>query len=276
MAEILAMKRAEPDKQPLGPVWVRMEKRVLRVTLANPPANALSLATMAALQDALDAARNDDAVRVVVIAASGGLFCAGHDLKEMTARRIDSDGGRVFFEETFATCSRLMKSIVGHPKPVIAEVDGIATAAGCQLVASCDLAIATDKATFGVNGIDVGLFCTTPGVALARGMKPKHAMEMLLTGEMIEASQAREFGLVNRVVPREYLTQVVNKYAEAIAAKPASAISLGKEAFYAQAEMSLADAYDYASRRIVENMMFGAAKEGIGAFLAKRKPEWAE
>ena len=213
-------------------------------------------------------------MRVIVLAASGKVFSAGHDLKEMTARRADADHGRAFFEETFAVCSRLMQSIVRHPKPVIAEVDGIATAAGCQLVASCDLAIASDQATFGVNGINVGLFCTTPGVALVRGLKPKHAMEMLLTGEMIDAATAREFGLVNRVVPREYLTQVVTKYAQTIASKSPSTLKIGKEAFYRQAEMGLGEAYDYASRVMVENMLARDAEEGIGAFIDKRKPEW--
>ena len=192
----------------------------------------------------------------------------------MNARRTDADRGKAFFEETFAVCSRLMQSIVRHPKPVIAEVDGIATAAGCQLVASCDLAIASDQATFGVNGINVGLFCTTPGVALVRGLKPKHAMEMLLTGEMIDASTAKDFGLVNRVVPREYLTQIVMKYAQTIASKSPLTLKIGKEAFYRQAEMGLADAYDYASRVMVENMLARDAEEGIGAFIDKRKPEW--
>lgn len=270
MAEIVALKRAEPE----GPVISTRSGGVMRLVLSNPPANALSLTTMKALQGELDLAADDKAVRVVVIAASGKLFSAGHDLKEMTARRSDADGGKAFFEETFAICSTLMQSIVHHPKPVIAEVDGIATAAGCQLVASCDLAIASDKSTFGVNGIDVGLFCTTPGVALVRGLKPKHAMEMLLTGEMVDVSTAREFGLINRVVPREYLTQVVMKYAQAIANKSPSAVRAGKQAFYAQAEMSLAEAYDHASRVMVDNMLGHDAKEGIGAFIDKRKPEW--
>ncbi|MEW9805384.1 enoyl-CoA hydratase [Mesorhizobium marinum] len=247
---------------------------ILRITLDNPPANLLSLEVMRDMQAGLDRARDDSAVRVVVIAAAGKMFCAGHDLKQMTARRADADGGRAYFEETFATCSRLMQSIVRHPKPVIAEVDGIATAAGCQLVASCDLAVASDHATFGVNGINVGLFCTTPGVALVRGLKPKHAMEMLLTGEMVDAAAAKEFGLVNRVVPREYLGQVVAKYARTIASKSPSTLALGKEAFYRQAEMGLADAYDYASRVMVENLLGGDAREGISAFIEKRKPEW--
>jgi enoyl-CoA hydratase/carnithine racemase len=272
MAEILALRRAEPE----GPVIAEQSGGMLSLTLANPPANALSLATMAALQAEFDRARDDKTVRVVVLAALGKVFSGGHDLKEMTAHRDDSDGGKGFFAETFATCSRLMQSIVALPKPVIAQVDGIATAAGCQLVATCDLAIASDQATFGVNGIDVGLFCTTPGVALARGLKPKHAMEMLLTGEMVDAATAREFGLVNRVVPREYLTQVVNKYAQTIATKSPSALRVGKEAFYAQAQMGLSEAYDYASRVMVDNMLAGDAKEGIGAFIEKRKPAWGE
>src|SRR5690606_21144589 len=161
------------------------------------------------------------------------------------------------------------------PQPVIAAVDGIATAAGCQIVASCDLAIATDRSRFGVNGIDVGLFCTTPAVALSRKVKPKHAMEMLLTGEMIDAATAREFGLVNRVVPPEYLGQIVGKYADTIAAKSPTAVRMGKEAFYRQAEMGLADAYDYAAGVMVENMLARDAVEGIDAFIGKRKPQWS-
>jgi enoyl-CoA hydratase/carnithine racemase len=269
MAEVVAIKRA-----PEGPVHSTFDNGVLRLALANPPANALSLGTMAALQTALDGAAADRSVRVIVIAATGKLFCAGHDLKEMASHRVDPDGGKAFFEKTFDACSRMMLSIARHPRPVIAEVDGIATAAGCQLVATCDLAIASDKSTFGVNGIDVGLFCSTPGVALARGLKPKHAMEMLLTGEMVDAATAREFGLVNRVVPPEYLTQVVKKYAQTIAAKSPSTVRLGKETFYRQAAMGLEEAYDHASRVMVENMLAADACEGIGAFIAKRKPEW--
>src|SRR3954447_23736611 len=191
------------------PIGTEQHGAVLRLTLNDPPANALSIAVMEALHAELDAARDDNDIRVIVIAASGKLFSAGHDLKEMTAHRPDADGGEAFFERTFATCSRLMQSIVALPKPVIAEVDGIATAAGCQLVASCDLAIASDRSRFGVNGIDVGLFCSTPAVALTRSITMKRAMEMLLTGEMIDAAAAREFGLINRVVPAEALTETV-------------------------------------------------------------------
>lgn len=271
MAEILAMKQAGIE----GPVDQRLAGGVLTITLANPPANALSLATMDAFQAALDRARDDRAVRFLVVAsAPGKVFCAGHDLKEMNARRVDADAGESFFRRTFDVCSRLMQSIVALPKPVIARVDGIATAAGCQLVATCDLAIASDRSTFGVNGIDVGLFCSTPAVALSRGMKPKHAMEMLLTGEMIDAATAREFGLVNRVVPAEYLDQIVEKYARTIAEKSPAAIRFGKRSFHAQVGMDLADAYAAASQTMVENMLAPDACEGIDAFIAKRKPEW--
>jgi enoyl-CoA hydratase/carnithine racemase len=273
MADVVAIRREEPE----GLVWKAREGKVLRLTLANRPANALSLEMMAALQEALDEARDDSGVRVIVLAAMPGkVFCAGHDLKQMTLHRADADKGEAFFEKTFAACSALMQSIVRHPKPVIAEIDGIATAAGAQLVASCDLAIASQRSTFGVNGIDVGLFCTTPGVALARGMKRKHAMEMLLTGEMVDAATAREFGIVNRVVPEEYLTQVVSKYAQVIAAKSPKAVAFGKKAFYDQVEMGLEDAYAYAGRVMVDNLLARDAEEGISAFIAKRKPVWGE
>ena len=248
---------------------------VRRIELANPPANALSRAMIAALQAAFDAARDDADVRVIVLgAAPGKVFCAGHDLKEMTTRRKDADRGRAFFETTMAECAMLMQSIVRHPKPVVAEVDGVATAAGCQLVASCDLAIASDRAAFATPGVNIGLFCSTPMVALSRNLSRKHAMEMLLTGEMIDAAQAREFGLVNRVVPPEYLNQIVGKYAQTIASKSPLTLKVGKEAFYQQAEMGLSEAYDYASRVMVENMLARDAEEGIGAFIEKREPEW--
>ncbi len=247
---------------------------VLRLTLNSPPANALSVALMQALQAQLDAARDDATVRVVVIAASGKPFSAGHDLREMTTHRSDPDAGKAFFEHTFALCSRLMQSIVELPKPVIAEVHGIATAAGCQLIASCDLAVAADDAKFGVNGIDVGLFCSTPAVALTRSISSKRAMGLLLTGEMIDAATAREFGLVNRVVPRESLTTAANAVAATIAAKSPLALKLGKRAVTRQLGMSLTEAYDCASRAMVENMLTADAEEGIGAFLEKREPKW--
>jgi enoyl-CoA hydratase/carnithine racemase len=246
---------------------------ILRLALDNPPANALSVAVMEALQSKLDAARNGGA-RVIVIAAAGKLFSAGHDLKEMTAHRADADHGEAFFERTFALCSRLMQAIVEHPLPVIAEVAGTATAAGCQLVASCDLAIASDRSRFGVNGIDVGLFCATPAVALTRSVGRKRAMEMLLTGEMIDAATALDFGLVNRVVPSEALTETVNGIAQIIAAKSPLAVKLGKQAVRAQAGLDLADAYERTSRVMVENMLAADAEEGITAFFDKRQPNW--
>jgi enoyl-CoA hydratase/carnithine racemase len=256
------------------PVESQLDGPVLRLTLHNPPANLLSIDAMELLQAELDAARDDAAVRVIVIAAAGKLFSAGHDLKEMTAHRADADRGRAFFERTFAACSRLMQSIVSLPKPVIAQVDGIATAAGCQLVASCDLAVASDRSKFGVNGIDVGLFCATPSVALTRTISRKRAMEMLLTGEMIDAATALEFGLINRVVPSDSLREAVDSYAATIAAKSPVAVKLGKQAVAAQAEMTLPEAYEHASRAMVENMLAADAQEGIAAFLEKRVPEW--
>lgn len=256
------------------PISATRDGPILRLTLENPPANALSIAAMGALQSELDAARDDD-IRVVVIAGSGKLFSAGHDLKEMTAHRKDADCGRAFFERTFATCSRLMQSIVDLPKPVIAEIDGIATAAGCQLVASCDLAVASERSRFGVNGIDVGLFCSTPAVALTRNVSMKRAMEMLLTGEMIDAATALEFGLINRLVPPEALTDTVNEMAKAIAAKSPAAVKLGKKAVRAQAGLNLADAYEHASKVMVENMLAADCQEGISAFFEKREPNWA-
>ncbi len=272
MAEIVALKKADPE----GPLIVGLDRGILRLTLASPPANALSLAVMAALQDQLDRARDDAVVRVVVLAATGKVFCAGHDLKEMASHRSDSDRGRAFFETTMAACATLMQSIVLCPKPVIAEVDGLATAAGLQLVASCDLAIASQHATFCTPGVNIGLFCSTPMVALSRNASRKQAMEMLLTGETIDAPTAREFGLVNRVVPREYLNQVATKYAQTIASKSAMTLKTGKEAFYRQAEMTLAEAYDFTAQVMVENMLARDAEEGIGAFLEKRDPKWMD
>jgi enoyl-CoA hydratase/carnithine racemase len=253
------------------PLNIERQDSVLRLTLNNPPANALSMAVMESLQAALDAASEDDTVRVIVIAAAGKLFSAGHDLKEMTAHRADADRGKAFFEHTFARCSRLMQSIVDHPRPVIAEVDGLATAAGCQLVASCDLAFASDRARFGVNGIDVGLFCSTPAVALTRSISTKRAMEMLLTGEMIDAATALDLGLVNRVVPREHLTDIVSKIATTIAAKSPLAVKLGKQAVYRQTAMSLAEAYERTSHVMVENMLAADAEEGISAFFQRKE-----
>ncbi|UUP19161.1 enoyl-CoA hydratase [Nitratireductor thuwali] len=267
--------QARPDTQaPPALVRAACSGGVLTLALSNPPANALSIAMMKALKGALDRARGDDDVKVVVLAHEGKVFCAGHDLKEMTAHRADPDWGRAFFTETMALCSEVMQTIVRHPKPVIAAVGGVATAAGCQLVASCDLAVAAHGARFATPGVNIGLFCSTPMVALSRNVSRKHAMEMLLTGEMIDAETALSFGLVNRAVPPEALNRTVSELAQTIASKSPLTLKTGKEAFYAQAEMGLAEAYDYAARVMVENMMARDAEEGIDAFIEKRKPEW--
>jgi enoyl-CoA hydratase/carnithine racemase len=258
-------------------VLVAREGAVLRLTLNRPAArNALSTAMTAALQRALDDAAAEDQSRVIVLAAEGGVFCAGHDLKEMTALRSDPDKGRAAFAATFAECSKLMQTIVRHPKPVIAQVQGIATAAGCQLVASCDLAVASSAAQFATPGVNIGLFCSTPMVALSRNVSRKHAMEMLLTGDMISAEEAAKLGLVNRVVAPDVLVPETMKLAEVVASKPRATVKIGKEAFYRQMEMSLREAYDYASRVMTENMLQAESAEGICAFLEKREPEWPE
>ncbi len=250
---------------------------VLRLTLNRAGArNALSQGLMAALQDGLDAAAADASVRAIVIAADGPAFSAGHDLKEMTARRSDADKGKAYFAALFAQCSGLMQSIVRHPKPVIAQVQGIATAAGCQLVASCDLAVASSAARFATPGVNIGLFCSTPMVALSRNVARKHAMEMLLTGEMIAAEEARRIGLINRVVAPEALAGETARLAALIATKPHGTLKIGKEAFYRQVEMGLSDAYDYASQVMTLNMLGAEAEEGIGAFVEKREPRWPQ
>jgi enoyl-CoA hydratase/carnithine racemase len=247
---------------------------VLRLTLANPPANALSEALIAALHRSLDEAAADETVRVVVLAAEGRLFSGGHDLKQMTARRADPDGGKAYFADVFGRCSAMMQAIVALPKPVVAEVGGLATAAGCQLVASCDLVVASSEARFGVNGIDLGLFCSTPMVALSRAVQPKAAVEMLMTGEMITAERAREIGLVNRVAPPEALRAETDRLVAKLLEKPPAVLALGKRAFYEQARMGLTEAYRFTSDVIACNMAMREAEEGIAAFLEKRKPRW--
>ena len=248
---------------------------VLVLTLARPDArNSLSQAMIEALQGAIDTASADASVRAVVIAAQGTAFCAGHDLKELTAHRADADGGRAFTQLLMHQCSKLMRSIVQCPRPVIAAVEGPASAAGCQLVATCDLAIASETATFATPGVNIGLFCSTPMVALSRNVTRKRAMEMLLLGEMLPAREAAEYGLVNRVVPRGKALDEAMRLAGIIATKPPVTLAIGKEAFYRQIEMPLADAYDYAAGVMVENMMHAESKEGIGAFIEKRSPDW--
>ncbi len=248
---------------------------VLRLILNRPGArNALSSDLMGALQSALDGAAGDDATRVIVIAAEGPVFSSGHDLKELAALRADGDKGRSAYAALFTQCSRMMQAIVRNPKPVIAQVQGIATAAGCQLVASCDLAVASSSARFATPGVNIGLFCSTPMVALSRNVGRKAAMEMLLTGEMIEGEEARRIGLINKVVAPELLESETMALAARIAAKPRATIKTGKEAFYRQLEMPLDEAYAYASKVMTENMLDGEACEGIGAFLEKREPKW--
>jgi enoyl-CoA hydratase/carnithine racemase len=245
------------------------------LTLNRPAArNSLSLELIAALHAAVEreaAARN---VAAIIVRGAPPAFCAGHDLREMQARRTDADRGRAFFEETMRSCASLMQAIVACPKPVIAAVNGIATAAGCQLVASCDLAVAGESAQFATPGVNIGLFCSTPMAALSRNVPRKAAMEMLLFGEMVPASRALALGLLNRVVPDAQVFDAAMELAEKIAAKSPLTLAIGKRAFYAQAEMPLAEAYDYTARVMVENMLARDAEEGIGAFLGKRKPEW--
>jgi enoyl-CoA hydratase/carnithine racemase len=250
---------------------------VLRLTLNRPGArNALSSALMRSLLDALEHAATDHGIRVIVIAANGPVFSAGHDLREMTEARADRDHGKENFAALFIQCSKLMQTIVNHPRPVIAEVQGLATAAGCQLVASCDLAVAADTAKFATPGVNIGLFCSTPMVALSRNVPRKLAMEMLLTGEMVTAEEAVRIGLINRAVAPDNLSSETMALARKIAAKPYATVRTGKHAFYQQLEMPLEAAYAYAAQVMTENMLNAEAHEGIGAFLEKREPRWPE
>ncbi|MCW5749889.1 MAG: enoyl-CoA hydratase [Alphaproteobacteria bacterium] len=243
---------------------------IARLTMNRPRArNALSRALMNALQKALDEIAADPTVKIVILGARGPAFCAGHDLREMRAHP-----GEAEIRATFAQCSRMMQSIVRLPQPVIARVQGPASAAGCQLVASADLAVAADGASFSTPGVNIGLFCSTPMVALARNVGRKQAMEMLLTGETVDAARARELGLVNRVVPADALDHEVDALAGLILSKSPVSLRIGKEAFYRQLEMPLAEAYEYASAVMTRNMMADDAAEGIDAFLEKRPPCW--
>jgi enoyl-CoA hydratase/carnithine racemase len=250
---------------------------VALLTLNRPEArNSLSEELIAALAGAVREIGGSDAVRAIVITGAGSAFSSGHDLKELTAHRNDPDRGRAFFAKTMAACSDMMLALVGSPKPVIAAVNGIATAAGCQLVASCDLAVAADDARFATPGVNIGLFCSTPMVALSRNVSRKAAMEMLLLGEMVGAEDARTLGLVNRVVEPDRVVNEAVELGRQIAMKPKRTLKIGKEAFYRQLDMTLDDAYAYASAVMVENMLDEEAKEGIGAFIDKRAPRWPE
>ena len=250
---------------------------VLTLRLNNPQRrNALSEAMMATLQEALDEAANNSEARVIVIAANGPAFCAGHDLKELTDGRGAPDEGRAYFTMLMQKCATLMQTIVNHPRPVIADVRGIATAAGCQLVASCDLAIAQEDARFATPGVNIGLFCSTPMVALSRKVGQSHAMEMLLTGEFITAQKALRIGLINRVCAAADMDRAVGELARRVASKSLMTLKTGKQAFYRQADMPLAEAYAYTADVMIDNMLKHDAKEGVAAFIEKRHPRWRD
>ena len=261
-----------------------MDKLILRsddngvciLTLNSPGTiNALSEGMLTTLSKVLDDIAGDRSVKAVILRSAGNHFCAGHNLKEMTERRQDADGGFQYFQDLFATCSAMMLRVVRLPQPVIAEVKGIATAAGCQLVASCDLAIASNEAKFATSGVNIGLFCSTPMVALSRNINRKLAMEMLLLGEFLPAARVAEMGLINRTVAQESLEDASMEMARIIADKSSAAIKVGKRAFYEQLEMPLEDAYTFAGRVMAQNMMERDAAAGIGAFTRKESmPEW--
>lgn len=261
-----------------APLLLREAKGPIAIITFNRPAqrNTLSEQVIAALHASLDEIAADRSVRALVIASQGPAFSSGHDLKQLTSHRVDADGGRAYFAKTMNACSAMMQAIVNLPKPVIAAVQGIATAAGCQLVASCDMAVASDDARFATSGIDNGLFCSTPMVALSRNVSRKHAMEMLMTGEPISAQRAVEIGLINHAVPAGHERDAAIALAQKVARKSAHAIKLGKQAFYRQAEMNLADAYRFTAEVMTENMMALDAIEGIGAFIEKREPKWRD
>jgi len=255
-------------REDLGPV--------ARLTLNSPGnLNALSDAMLGALREALARLADDTSVRVVILRGAGKAFCAGHDLKEMQAARQAPDRGAAYFLDLFTRCGAVMQAIPALPQPVIAEVQGIATAAGCQLVASCDMAVAAEGTRFGVNGVNIGLFCSTPMVALSRNVPAKIAFEMLSTGAFIDAARAQEVGLINRSVAADRLSETTLELAQTIAAKLSAAVKIGKRAFYDQLPLPLADAYDHTARVMQENMLWRDTEEGIQAFLEKRAPDWA-
>ncbi|WP_333714619.1 enoyl-CoA hydratase [Yoonia sp.] len=236
--------------------------------------NALSDGMLAALQENLNAIGTDSSVRAVILRGTGKAFCAGHDLKEMQAGRQSQDAGAAYFADLFARCARMMQTIQSIPQPVIAQVHGIATAAGCQLVATCDLAIAEEHTRFGVNGVNIGLFCSTPMVALTRNVHRKTAFEMLTTGKFLTAAEAQQAGLINRAVPADQLDSETRALAATIAAKLPAAVKIGKSAFYDQAAMTTSEAYAYTAEVMVQNMLRDDTNEGISAFLEKRHPNW--
>ena len=255
----------------------KSDKGVLRLVMNNSDQrNPLSENMISMLMDEIKEASSDQSIRVIVLAAIGKVFSSGHDLKEITSARQNEDSGEVYYKNLFDYCSSLMQLIVNAPKPVIAEVDGVATAAGCQLVASCDLAIASHESKFATPGVNLGLFCSTPMVALSRNVNKKNAMEMLLTGDFISAEKAKEIGLINNAVSKDKLTSEVVGLAEKIASKSTMTVATGKKAFYAQAEMDLSKAYQYTSKTMTDNLLKHDAKEGIDAFIEKRSPDWKD
>lgn len=256
----------------------RNDKNSVAYILLNSPdtLNSLSDEMLAALTKEFENLKNDPKIRAVVLEGAGKAFCAGHNLKEMTKGRKAEDGGKAYFLDLFKRCARMMMLIQKLPQPVIAKVHGIATAAGCQLVATCDLAIAEKSTKFGVNGVNIGLFCSTPMVALSRNITRKKAFEMLTTGDFISAEQAKTLGLINRVVEIENFDLETEKLAEQIASKLGVAVKIGKEAFYRQLEMPISEAYEYTGRVMAENMMFRQTEKGIDAFLNKREPTWEQ
>jgi len=264
--------------QTTAPELLRERDGEIAILVLNRPQarNSLSEALLNALSSAFGEIAADKSIRAVVLAANGPAFCAGHDLKELTARRGDADGGRAYFKHIMTTCSAMMQQIVNLPQPVIAAVHGVASAAGCQLVASCDLALASSAAKFATPGVNIGLFCSTPMVALSRNVARKHAMEMLLTGDMVAAEDAARIGLINRVVAPGEERNAALALAKQIASKSSHVLKIGKQAFYRQAELGLAEAYNYASEVMTENMMTRDAEEGICAFIDKRDPDWED
>ncbi len=273
-----AMNIADPKiSADTAPLFATRQGRIAIATLNRPAArNALSEETIAGLTALLAELSADKSVAALVIAARGTAFCAGHDLKQLTSRRTDADGGKAYFRNIMTSCSAMMQAIVRLPVPVIACVQGMASAAGCQLVATCDLAVASKRAQFATPGVDIGLFCSTPMVALSRNIAPKQAMEMLLTGEPVSAERALALGLINRVVADGQELDAALQLARAVASKSRHVVGIGKEAFYRQREMTLAAAYDYAAEVMTENMMLQQSNEGICAFLEKREPTWSE
>lgn len=253
------------------------EDGIYRLTLNNPVNhNVLSEKMMSNMQDALEESINNKKIRVVIISAEGPTFSAGHDLKELTKGRQNSDKGKSYFKTIMKNCSKLMQTIVNNPKPIIAEINGVATAAGCQLVASCDLAYASSLSKFATPGVNIGLFCSTPMVAVSRNISNKHSMEMLLAGDLISADEAETIGLINKSIAAPLLKAKTLEIAKKISKKSALTLKIGKEAFYKQINMNLSDAYDYASNVMVENMLKLDAEEGIEAFINKRKPNWQD